>query len=181
MQSISTKTGDAGETGLANGKRVPKDSPVIELIGTVDELNSWLGLVVVEMQEAWQEHHEFLLTVQETLFYIGAEIAQSPKAKLSETQLTKLEQKATVLQDSMEDHWHSKFLLPGGTKLGAQLDLARAVCRRCERLAFGYTKKTTLSPLILQYFNRLSDYLYLLRTFVNSQQDYSEKQFLVSK
>jgi cob(I)alamin adenosyltransferase len=181
MQSISTKTGDSGETGLANGQRVSKDSPVIELIGTVDELNSWLGLVVAEMQEAWQEQRIFIQKIQETLFYIGAEIALSPKASLSNVQLSELEQKAESLQDSMEDNWHSKFLLPGGTKLGAQLDLARAVCRRCERLAFGYSKTAALSPLILRYFNRLSDYLYLVRTFINSQQEYQEKQFIARK
>lgn len=181
MQSISTKTGDGGETSLANGQRVPKDSAVIELIGTVDELNSWLGLVVTEMHEAWQEHRDSILRIQETLFYIGAEIAQSPKASLSEDQLNELEQNADALQQSMEDHWHTKFLLPGGTTLGAQLDLARVVCRRCERLAFGYAKKTQLSPLILRYFNRLSDYLYLVRTFINFQQEYQEKPFLTQK
>jgi cob(I)alamin adenosyltransferase len=181
MQSISTKTGDAGQTGLANGQRVSKDSLVIELIGTVDELNSWLGLVAVELQEDWSDHRQFILEIQDTLFHVGAEIARSPKTKLAKKQLTKLEQQAVALQDSMEDHWHSKFLLPGGTKLGAQLDLARAVCRRCERLAVSYAKEETLSPLILRYFNRLSDYLYLLRTFLNAQKKYSEQQFESSK
>jgi cob(I)alamin adenosyltransferase len=181
MQSISTKTGDTGETGLANGERVLKDSLIIELIGTVDELNSWLGLVVVEMQEAWAEHRKFLLIVQDTLFHVGAEIARSPKAKLTQKHLEQLESEASTLQQSMKDHWHTKFLLPGGTKLGAQLDIARTVCRRCERLAFRHSKNNRLSEHILRYINRLSDYLYLLRTFLNAQQEYAEKEFLAQK
>lgn len=183
LQSISTKTGDTGESSLANGERVPKTSLVFELIGTVDELNSWLGLVVVQLratsESQLQAESQFLLSVQDTLFYLGAEIARSPKAKLTVDKLKLLEQRAEALQISMAEEWHTQFLLPGGTELGAQLDIARTVCRRCERTGFRYGQEVELSPLILNYLNRLSDYLYLLRCHANHLLHHREHFFAV--
>lgn len=177
MLSVTTKTGDKGESGLANGQRVGKDSLVFEVIGTLDELNSWLGLIAVKMGTAFKAHKKYIYEIQDTLFYIGAEVAQSPKAKLAAAAVEKLEKNSDELQNSMQGNWHTKFLLPGGTELGAHLDLARTVCRRSERLMVRLTKEQLLSPTLLQYINRLSDYLYVLRCFVNMQEQYHEKQF----
>ena len=177
--SISTKTGDRGESGLANGKRLPKDNEVFAVIGDIDELNSWLGLLVVKLGDEFKTHKEYLLEIQDTLFYVGAELAQSPKTKLSAEALTTLEKKAEALQLLLKDDWHTKFVLPGGTELGAYLDITRSVCRRAERTIVGYTKDVEVSPLIRQYINRLSDYLYLLRCFVNHAVEYNERQFEV--
>ena len=175
--SISTKTGDKGQTSLANGMRVSKTDPVFEVIGTLDELNSWLGLVVAELGEAFTKQGAFLQEVQDTLFYIGAELAQSPKAALSNKSLTKLEKTAQELQDLLADDWTTKFLLPGGTVVGGHLDIARTVCRRCERHVLGYAQEQHVSETVRKYLNRLSDYLFILRCFVNDQLEYQEKKF----
>lgn len=175
--SVTTKTGDAGESGLANGERVGKDHPVFEVIGTLDEVNSWLGLIAAKLGESFHAHKTFLYHVQDTLFYIGAEFAKSPKAALTEDKIMELEKRADVLQLSMSEGWHTQFLLPGGTELGGYLDVARTVARRCERLAVIYSKSEQVSPIVLRYLNRLSDYLYLLRCFVNHQEQYPEQKF----
>lgn len=179
MISISTKTGDDGSSALANGTRLLKGHQVFAVIGALDELNSWLGLIVTMFDESHQLHQKFLTDLQETLFYIGAEIAESPKARLKKSALSKLEKQADRLQTNMAEGWHTTFLLPGGTPLGAYLDIARTVCRRCERESWRYHHShRQISPLILQYLNRLSDYLYLLRCWINHQQMYHEKQFI---
>lgn len=180
MISVTTKTGDKGSTGLANGERLPKSDLLFEVIGTLDELNSWLGLVAVKLGKAGQAHRDWLYSIQDTLFYVGAELARSPKAKLAESQVEALEAYGKELEEKMPGEWHTQFLLPGGTELGAQLDIARTVCRRCERLVVHYSQAQTVSPVILRYVNRLSDFLYLLRCFVNQQQQYHEKKFRVT-
>jgi cob(I)alamin adenosyltransferase len=177
MLSITTKTGDKGESGLANGQRVSKDHLVFEVVGTLDELNSWLGLVATKMDTTFKDHKDYLYEIQDTLFYVGAEVAQSPKAKLSSTAVTKLERRSEALQKSMEKNWITKFLLPGGTELGAHLDIARTVCRRCERLMVAFSHQEKISSTLLRYLNRMSDYLYVLRCYVNLQEKYQEKKF----
>lgn len=177
MLKVSTKTGDTGKTSLITGDRVSKADMVFEVIGTLDELNSWLGLVVAEMGSQFTEHSKYLQEVQDTLFYVGAELAGSKTAVLKQTAVTKIEQNSDELQKSMADDWHTKFLLPGGTVLGAHLDIARTVCRRAERLVVAYDKASTVPPTIFKYVNRLSDHLYILRCFVNHQLEYQEIEF----
>lgn len=179
MISVTTKTGDKGLSSLANGERVSKDNLIFEVIGNLDELNSWLGLVAVKMEFEFSEHRKYILELQDTLFYIGAEVAQSPKAKLKQAALTKLENEATVIQESMKDGWHTKFVLPGGTDLGANLDIARTVCRRCERSMVLLHNQRPVNQMLIKYINRLSDYLYLLRCYVNHALEYPEQLFEV--
>lgn len=181
MNSISTKTGDCGQTSLANGERVAKDSLVMEVVGTIDELNSWIGLVIVHAESDFSTQQKTLEQVQQDLYQLSAVIVKAPQIKFKKNALTELEKQAESLQTSMEGHWHDKFLHPGGTKLAAQVDIARTICRRCERLYFSYAQTTNLPELILQYLNRLSDYLYLLRCHINLYQKYSEKQFTPDK
>jgi cob(I)alamin adenosyltransferase len=119
-----------------------------------------------------------LKEIQDTLFYIGAELAQSPKAKLSQAKLDKLEKISEGLQNQMEKNWMSKFLFPGGHEGAARLDVTRTVCRRLERLVVSYSQETEVSPIILKYVNRLSDYLYVLRCFVNHEEGFVERPFL---
>lgn len=178
--SVSTKTGDAGTTSLANGERLAKTDQLFEVIGTLDELNSWLGLVVVKLDHSFADHREYVMEVQDTLFYIGAELAQSPKATLKPSALAKLEKKSETLQQDMAEGWTTKFLLPGGTEIGAHLDIARTVCRRCERLILRYAEQAKVSATVRKYVNRLSDYLYVLRCFVNHALEYQEHQFISS-
>ena len=183
MNSISTKTGDCGQTSLANGERVAKDSLVMETVGTLDELNSWIGLAITHFEGDFQAQKKSLEQVQQDLYQLSAVIVQAPQVKFKKLALSELEKQSESLQSIMGDSWHNKFLRPGGTKLAAQLDVARTICRRCERLTFKYSQadKKKVPALIMQYLNRLSDYLYLLRCYINLDQKHSEKQFTPDK
>jgi cob(I)alamin adenosyltransferase len=177
MLSVSTKTGDKGESGLANGQRLSKDELIFEVLGTQDELNSWLGLSIAKLSNYFQDQKNFLLEIQDTLFYIGAELARSPKAKLQKDKLLKLEKESETLQKRMVKNWSTKFLYPGGNEAAAVIDIARTVSRRFERLVVRYAKQEEVSDTVFKYVNRLSDYLYVLRCFVNHEEKYEEKQF----
>ncbi|OGJ16428.1 MAG: ATP:cob(I)alamin adenosyltransferase [Candidatus Pacebacteria bacterium RIFCSPHIGHO2_01_FULL_46_16] len=176
--SITTKTGDTGKSGLASGERVPKDAAVFSAIGTVDELNSWLGLLVAEFAEQFTPQKKQLLVIQEQLFYLGAELAGSTSAIITAPALRKLEKNAHALQVALSDNWHTKFVFPGGSQLGAYCDVARTVCRRAERVLVSLNRNNKLSQYVIRYINRLSDYLYLLRCFVNEQVAFQERQFI---
>lgn len=180
--SVSTKTGDKGTTSLANGERISKTDMLFEVIGTIDELNSWIGLVISKLEHGFKDQREFLLEIQNQLFFVGAELADAPNVKLDAKALEKLEKISHDLQKelSKEGDWHKKFLLPGGTEQGAYLDITRTVCRRAERVLFSYSQDHQISTVILQYINRLSDYFYVLRCFINTAVEYQENQFEVS-
>lgn len=179
--SVSTKTGDKGQSGLANGQRVGKDELIFEVLGTQDELNSWLGMAIAQMSDTFAEQHQFLYSVQEKLFYLGAELALSPLAKLSPPALKELEKMSTDLQESMGENWTTKFLYPGGNRTAATLDVARTVSRRFERLVVKLSRTQAVSPTILKYVNRLSDYLYVLRCYVNFREEVTEHPFVREK
>lgn len=177
MINISTKTGDKGTSGLANGKRLPKDDAIFEVLGTIDELNSYIGLSISHLSDHFMEYKHFLLEIQDVLFMMGAEVAQSPKVAVESKHLDKLEQISETLQELMEDNWTTKFIYPGGTQTAAILDVTRTVARRAERVAVSYNVNNPLSPFILQYLNRLSDFFFILRCFVNQKEGYVEIQF----
>jgi cob(I)alamin adenosyltransferase len=176
--NVTTKTGDTGESGLANGRRVAKQSLVFHALGDIDELNSWLGVLIAHMDVRFEPHREMLFNIQEQLFYVGAEVAASPTTKFSKTALEQLEKESDRLQRSMTDDWTTKFLMPGGSKQGSYCDVARAVCRRAERSVAQYGAEGTVSSLVRQYMNRLSDYLYVLRCFINQELAVEEKPFI---
>ena len=176
---VSTKTGDAGESGLISGERLGKQHLRFQAIGDVDELNSWLGLIVAKFASEFAAHKEFLQEVQDTLFYLGAELAKSPRVKLQADQVDELELRSDQLQTQLADGWHNQFLLPGGTELGGFLDITRTVCRRAERSVVTLAQEEKIRPVVFQYLNRLSDYLYILRCFVNHALEYQEKKFEV--
>ncbi len=173
--NISTKTGDKGESGLANGMRLPKDSLIFEVLGTLDELNSWIGLCVCSMKDVAGK--KFLLSVQDTLFHLGAEIADSHKTKLQSKHLEMLEKESGRIQATLDPSVHTRFLLPGGTQSAAQLDITRTVCRRLERILVRFSKEKKTAPLIMKYLNRLSDYLYALRCAINEDENHDEITF----
>lgn len=181
MLSVTTKTGDKGQSGLANGQRLSKDALIFEVLGTQDELNSWLGLVIARLSDQFDEQKKYLLSVQDTLFYVGAELAQSPTTHLAEASLKELEAQADELQDSMAEDWTTQFLYPGGTEAAATTDLARAVSRRFERVVVRYSQEVPVSPMILKFVNRLSDYLFVLRCYINTKEKYQEKKFSSKK
>lgn len=177
MVIVSTKTGDKGQTALADGRRLSKADQYFATIGTLDELNSWLGLVVTKFDTSFHDQHQFLLYIQHQLFVVGGELAQFPKTRVSYYFLKKIEAETDKLQNSMKKNWHTKFLLPGGTELAAWIDITRSVNRRFERQLVALADTVKVRPVLLKSTNRLSDYLYVLRCFVNHRLQYGEKKF----
>ncbi len=161
---IYTKTGDQGETSLIGGTRVPKYHLRIEAYGTVDELNSWVGLI--RDQIADENHVKQLLYIQDRLFTIGSLLAADPeKSKmklptLSEADCQLLETEMDAMDEQLEPL--KSFILPGGHPLVSQIHIARCVCRRAERLIVHLQNEAKTDPVISIYLNRLSDYLFLL-------------------
>ncbi|MEP7217820.1 MAG: cob(I)yrinic acid a,c-diamide adenosyltransferase, partial [Bacteroidota bacterium] len=168
---IYTKTGDDGTTGLFGGRRVAKDSVRIESYGTVDELNSVVGMA--RAAGVLPEHDQLLSTVQEHLFILGADLATPqggmknyslPRVTAAETEC--LERAIDALEEGLPPL--KNFILPGGTPAGAALHLARTVCRRGERLVVMLIhEEPEVGVLPMQYLNRLSDFLFVLARAVN--------------
>ncbi len=161
---IYTKTGDGGTTALLGGKRVPKSDLRIDAYGTIDELNSFLGLV---RDQAVNSHRAvFLKEIQDRLFTIGADLATaSGKDKVKKPDL--LPEDLSVLEqeiDQMETELPPlrAFILPGGHTAVSFCHVARTVCRRAERIAVQLASSEPVSDLVIQYLNRLSDYLFVL-------------------
>jgi cob(I)alamin adenosyltransferase len=162
---VYTKTGDTGKTSLLGGSRVLKSDLQIEAYGTVDELNSNIGLVrdlVLDM-----EVKEVLIKIQNKLFTIGAHLANDQKkAKIKLPSLTieaieLLEQSIDKMEENLEPL--TKFILPGGHPTVSHTHISRSVCRRAERCIIRFNDTSeNVNPLVIQYLNRLSDYLFVL-------------------
>ncbi|MFP5471160.1 MAG: cob(I)yrinic acid a,c-diamide adenosyltransferase [Bacteroidia bacterium] len=161
---IYTKTGDKGETSLFGGKRVPKYDARINAYGTSDELNSFIGLIRDQQIDA--HYKDVLLTIQDKLFVLGATLAADPdKPKLKKPDLhledvELLEKEIDQMNEHLPEMTH--FILPGGHTTVSYCHIARCVCRRCERLVIELASQTEVDELIIQYLNRLSDYLFVL-------------------
>lgn len=161
---IYTKTGDAGQTSLIGGTRVPKHHLRIETYGTVDELNSVIGMVRDMFPR--QSMLPVLKEIQDRLFTIGALLASDPvKSKMKVPDLTPddiqlLEQEIDKMNTELPEL--KAFILPGGHPSSSWCHIARCVCRRCERLVSHLAAETEVHSLILIYLNRLSDYLFVL-------------------
>ncbi len=170
---IYTKTGDQGTTGLLSGTRVPKHHIRLESYGTVDELNSWLGL----LRDALPEHpqSQFLMSVQNHLFAIGSHLAVEPgKANF---ELPKIEESDVEAIEKQIDAMNAvlpplrNFILPGGHPAVSQIHVARTVCRRAERCVSHLAETTEVSGVILRFINRLSDYLFVLSRLISKEKD----------
>lgn len=162
---IYTKTGDAGTTALFTGKRVPKHHIRIESYGTIDELNSWLGLL--RDQEIAQNHKKVLEHIQDTLFTVGAVLATEPKKdnrlkipRIDEVDIALLEKEIDGMNDTLPPMTH--FILPGGHASVSYCHIARTVCRRAERMVSYLHENEPVPEMVLAYINRLSDYLFVL-------------------
>jgi cob(I)alamin adenosyltransferase len=163
LSKITTRTGDAGETGLADGSRVPKDSPRIAALGEIDELNSVIGVLLAEAIPA--EVRELLEGVQHDLFDLGGETAIPGQALMVEAQVGRLERS---LEDFNRDLPPLKeFILPGGTRAAALAHLARTTCRRAERTLVALARSEPVSTVARVYLNRLSDLLFVLGRVLN--------------
>jgi cob(I)alamin adenosyltransferase len=162
LSKITTRVGDAGETTLATGQRVHKDSLRIIVLGEVDELNACLGLLAAEaLPEA---EAALCLTVQHHLFDLGAEIAMvnqdAVQCRFPSAHLDVLEEKMAHYQNLLPPL--REFILPGGNRPAALAHLARTVCRRAERQLWRLTREEGTLPHLPQYLNRLSDILFMV-------------------
>ena len=176
---IYTKTGDAGETSLFGGGRVPKHHLRVEAYGTIDELNSVLG--VARSAGLSQQGDAGLEKVQSQLFHLGSDLATPLDAKadwitrVSEAEVAWLERSIDCMSDELAPL--SNFILPGGTPAAAHLQVARAVCRRAERLIVALTERADISGHALPYVNRLSDWLFTLARYENMTAGESETKW----
>ena len=162
---IYTKTGDKGQTALIGGRRVSKADLRIDAYGTVDELNSWIGLVRDQPVSILQK--DLLKEIQDRLFTIGTELATDPEKDTKRTMPVITADDVTLLEKAM-DKMDTElpqlraFILPGGHESVSFCHLARTVCRRAERLVTALSDDSPVDELVLQYLNRLSDYLFVL-------------------
>ncbi|MBC3541329.1 cob(I)yrinic acid a,c-diamide adenosyltransferase [Rufibacter sediminis] len=162
---IYTKTGDKGETSLIGGTRVKKSHLRIEAYGTVDELNSFLG--VVRDQEVNQKRQQLFSEIQDRLFTIGSTLATDP-VKEGKVQTPDLHQSDIQLLEDQMDLLDAElpplrnFILPGGHPAVSFCHVARTVCRRAERLVIALQEESHVDALVVQYLNRLSDFLFVL-------------------
>jgi cob(I)alamin adenosyltransferase len=169
---IYTKTGDAGGTGLFGGGRVQKDDPRVEAYGDVDELNAVLGLA--RAVEPLPRVDEILVPIQRDLFSIGALLATPDrekmhghltKANIDDARITGLEQAIDACEAQLEPL--RAFIIPGGSRKGATLHVARTVCRRAERRVVHLQRDVEIPQLVVIYLNRLSDLLFMLARVAN--------------
>lgn len=198
---LYSKTGDKGQSNVIAGIRLAKSHPIFDALGTLDELNTNLGMFKAQLLSNLEREFgdmpagqllQEILNIQHKLLTCGALVAGSNKVKIdfSDTQL--LESRIDYYQSQTQTDWYTKFLLPGGTEYAARVDSARTVCRRAERclsrlaatedvelyVAKGESDSSAETLAAVQaYINRLSDYLFALRCFLNSVDNYQEVEF----
>jgi cob(I)alamin adenosyltransferase len=179
INRVYTRRGDAGETALVGGQRLPKDDLRIEAYGTIDELNSFIGLAresAIELSgqaPALGELAAILRRVQHELFNAGSVLATLPEdlhpkqPRITGAEATQLEHEI----DRMNEHLEPlrSFVLPGGSRLNAELHICRTVCRRAERICVALAAKETVDGDIVRYLNRLSDALFVWSRWVSRQ------------
>jgi cob(I)alamin adenosyltransferase len=175
LTRIYTRAGDAGETSLGDGSRVAKTDPRIEAYGTVDELNSALGLVLAANPPA--EFRPWLEQVQNELFDLGADLSvplddERERLRVAPEQVDRLEKLCDLVNERLEPL--RSFVLPGGGEVAARLHVARALCRRAERRVLTLAESARVNPIALAYLNRLSDFLFILARAANAEAARSE-------
>ncbi|MEI8385280.1 MAG: cob(I)yrinic acid a,c-diamide adenosyltransferase [Nitrosomonadaceae bacterium] len=167
LTRIYTRTGDDGTTGLGDGTRASKDSARIEAMGCVDELNSCLGLLLVE--HVAESVRSQLENIQHDLFDLGGDLSIPGRISMSKEQIIRLEHQLDQYNASLPAL--KEFILPGGSKAAALCHLARTVCRRAERSLVKLVQTEEVASLNIQYLNRLSDFLFVLSRTLNRQKD----------
>jgi len=175
--SIYTRTGDKGETSLFNGKRVSKADLLIEVCGTVDELNSTLG-VVLSIKYLVLGIGKELIKIQNDLLNIGSVLA-NPAASNKKQVTSNFSKRVKEFENFIDEMTESlpplkNFILPGGGKTGAMLHLSRTICRRAERRIVELNNKQPVGKNIIIYFNRLSDLLFIMARFANFKEKKKE-------
>ncbi|HEY6394297.1 MAG TPA: cob(I)yrinic acid a,c-diamide adenosyltransferase [Candidatus Binataceae bacterium] len=187
LTKIYTRTGDKGMTALVGGKRVAKESARLEAYGTIDELNSIVGIVRTYLPdyrakfgEDFDRYSEMLRRIQHELFDVGSELATPPDGeyegmhKMGQGEVARLEEEMDKMQAELEPL--NSFTLPGGGVLNAFLHQARTVCRRAERVCWALSRSEQLNEQLIIYVNRLSDHLFVQSRWVAKR--LSEPEFL---
>lgn len=172
INRVVTRTGDSGETGLADGSRLAKDAPVIEAMGDVDELNAVLGVLRHKLGDSYES---LLESVQQALFEIGAELAIPGSVRLDEEQVLHLEHAIAEFNAALPPL--KEFVLPGGTDAAGWCHFCRTVARRAERRLVTVMQSRPLNPQSLRYLNRLSDALFVFARHLNSTAGRGEPQW----
>lgn len=169
---IYTKTGDKGETGLFGGERVKKNSPRIEAYGTVDELNSFIGMALTEAVDS--EVKKILLKIQNELFVVGSDLATPENEKNKKLKIKRVPDEFYIDAEKVIDEFENKleplknFILPGGSKAGVMLHVCRTICRRAERRVVELKSMEDINNNIVIFLNRISDLLFVLARYENS-------------
>ncbi|MBM4174591.1 MAG: cob(I)yrinic acid a,c-diamide adenosyltransferase [Ignavibacteria bacterium] len=168
---IYTKTGDDGTSSLFGGERVKKNDPRLEAYGTVDELNSFLGLTIVHIKS--DQILKVVSKIQSNLFSIGARLATPPAQliklknieQISDAEVKQIENEIDALESQLEPI--KNFIIPGGCVGANHLHIARAICRRCERRIIAIDSEENNLDILIRYINRISDYLFVAARFEN--------------
>ena len=177
LTKLYTKTGDDGTTGLGDGSRTTKDSSRIEAVGTVDELNSWIGLLIAELQSD-EPLIEPLTDIQHRLFDLGGELAVPGFQLIKAEMVSELEILCDQLNEALPPL--KEFILPGGSKSAGLCHMARVVARRAERIIVTLSKEESVGDDLRQYINRLSDVLFVMARQL-ARRDGGEEVFWRSK
>lgn len=158
LSKIYTRTGDTGSTGLGDGSRVPKDGPRIDALGTLDETNAQIGVVLAHALP--ESARVDLVGIQHALFDLGGELCIPGHAAIDERDVAWLEQRLDALNAALPPL--KEFILPGGSPAAAHCHVARTACRRAERAVVALSRQEQVRPQALAFVNRLSDYLFVL-------------------
>jgi cob(I)alamin adenosyltransferase len=173
LSKLYTRTGDRGQTGLADGSRIAKNHPRIEAMGSVDELNSQIGLLIAELHEAGLDVLATTLSpVQHRLFDLGGELAVPGYLIIDAEDVARLEDLIDGYNEDLEPL--KNFILPGGTRCIALAHMARSLCRRAERRYLSLHEESGANEQALMYLNRLSDLLFVLARTIALQQGADE-------
>tara|TARA_B110000438_G_scaffold242071_1_gene241486 strand:+ start:204 stop:749 length:546 start_codon:yes stop_codon:yes gene_type:complete len=170
LTKIYTKTGDEGKTGLGDGSRIDKFNSRIEGLGSIDELNSVIGVILSE--EIPAKESEWLKTIQHDLFDIGGELSIPNFTKLTISKVEFLESNIDTINKELPAL--KEFILPGGSKVSAYTHLARTICRRVERNLFKLNQSDKVNEVSLKYINRLSDFLFVLARHFNKSKNIND-------
>lgn len=176
---IYTKTGDKGFTSLIGGTRVPKYDLRIESYGTIDELNSYIGMI--RDQDISSHHSGILKEIQDRLFTIGAALASDPEKSsmkipdLHQSDIVFLEQQMDLMNEVLPDLKH--FILPGGDQAVSFCHISRCVCRRAERITVHLSEESYVDEKVIIYLNRLSDFLFVLSRKLAQEKDLPENKW----
>lgn len=179
--SIYTRTGDTGSTSLFGGKRVLKCEELVEVYGSLDELNSWIGHIASLFPSP--DVKQFLQVIQSDLFTIGSTLAgwkedtqdpalKGPKGRALDDRVKEMEARIDAMEEGLPPI--RNFILPGGAVFGARTHIVRSICRRVERQTVALSQKQSIDPVIIKYLNRLSDLFFMLARFINKQENVEE-------